>query len=84
MYLAINNLKQTAMTISYYDFKNLPNQSQCDIVLNQGHLMNETIKDELKFVLYEISSFSVEIVYNNKNNRIAAMNVYQNKAAYAN
>jgi hypothetical protein len=43
--------------------------------------MNETIKDELKFVLYEISSFSVEIVYNK--NRIAAMNVYQNKAAYA-
>lgn len=71
------------MNISYYDFKNLPNQSQCDIVLNQGHLMNETIKNELKFVLYEISSFSVEIVYNNNNNRIAAMNVYQNKSAYA-
>jgi len=72
------------MNISYYDFKNLPNESQCDIVLNQGHLMNETIKNELKFVLYEISSFSVEIVYNKNNNRIAAMNVYQNKSAYAN
>lgn len=71
------------MTISYYDFKNLPNQSQCDIVLNQGHLMNETIKNELKFVLYEISSFSVELVYNNNNNRIAAMNIYQNKSAYS-
>jgi len=71
------------MNISYYDFKNLPNQSQCDIVLNQGHLMHETIKDELKFVLYEISSFSVEIVYNKNNNRIAAMNVYQNRSAYS-
>ncbi|WP_028121566.1 hypothetical protein [Epilithonimonas tenax] len=69
------------MNISYYDFKNLPNQSQCDIVLNQGHLMTETVKDELKFVLYEISSFSVELVYSK--NRIAAMNVYQNKATYA-
>ena len=72
------------MNISYYDFKNLPDQTQCDIVMNLGHLMNETIKDELKFVLYEVSSFSVEIVYNKNNNRIAAMNVYQNKAVYAN
>ncbi|MCG2793505.1 MAG: hypothetical protein L6262_08175 [Weeksellaceae bacterium] len=70
------------MSISYYDFKNLPNHSQCDIVLNQGQLMNETVKDELKFVLYEISSFSVEIVYS-KNNRIAALNVFQNKSVYA-
>ena len=84
MYLITNILKLTAMNISYYDFKNLPNQSQCEIVMNDGHLMNETIKDELKFVLYEISSFSVEIVYNNNSNRIAAMNVYQNKSAYAN
>ena len=83
MYLITNNLKLITMNISYYDFKNLPNESQCDIVLNQGHLMNETIKDELKFVLYEISSFTVEIVYN-KNNRIASMNVFQNKSAYAN
>jgi hypothetical protein len=68
------------MNISYYDFKNLPNESQCDIILNEGHLMSETIKDELRFVLYEISQFSVEIVYSK--NRIATINVFQNKAAY--
>jgi len=68
------------MNISYYDFKNLPNESQCDIILNQGHLMSETVKDELRFVLYEISQFSVEIVYSK--NRIATINVFQNKAAY--
>ncbi len=68
------------MNISYYDFKNLPNESQCDIILNQGHLMSETVKDELRFVLYEISQFSVEIVYSK--DRIATINVFQNKAAY--
>ncbi len=68
------------MNISYYDFKNLPNESQCDIILNEGHLMSETVKDELRFVLYEISQFSVEIVYSK--NRIATINVFQNKAAY--
>ena len=68
------------MNISYYDFKNLPNESQYDIIFNEGHLMSETVKDELRFVLYEISQFSVELVYNK--NRIATINVYQNKAAY--
>ncbi len=69
--------------ISYYDFKNLPNKSQCELVLNEGHMMNETVKDELKFVLYKVSSFAVEIVYN-KNNGIAAMNVYQNRVSHVN
>ena len=68
------------MNISYYDFKNLPNEYQCDIIFNEGHLMSETVKDELRFVLYEISQFSVELVYSK--NRIATINVYQNKAAY--
>lgn len=68
------------MNISYYDFKNLPNESQYDIIFNEGHLMSETVKNELRFVLYEISQFSVELVYSK--NRIATINVYQNKAAY--
>ena len=68
------------MNISYYDFKNLQNESQCDIIFYEGHLMSETVKDELRFVLYEISQFSVELVYSK--NRIATINVYQNKAAY--
>ncbi|WP_312420006.1 hypothetical protein [Epilithonimonas sp.] len=68
------------MNISYYDFKNLPNESQCDIIFTEGHLMSETVKNELRFVLYEISQFSVELVYSK--NRIATINVYQNKAAY--
>ncbi|WP_379963172.1 hypothetical protein [Epilithonimonas sp. UC225_85] len=72
------------MTISYYDFKNLSDQAQCDIVMNQGHLMNETVVKELKYLLYEVSLFSVEIIYNTKNDRIAGMNIYQNKAVYSN
>lgn len=51
------------MSISYYDFKNLPTQSQCELALAEGKVISETSKDGLKFVLYELSSFSVEIVY---------------------
>ncbi|MFY1045809.1 hypothetical protein [Chryseobacterium sp. GP-SGM7] len=72
------------MTISLYDFKNLPNQTQSDLVINQGRIMNERVLNTLKYVLYEISCFSVEVIYNNENGKIEGMNVFQNKAAYSN
>lgn len=71
------------MNISLYDFKNLPCDDQYNIVLNEGCVMTETIKNDLKFVLYDISSFTVEIVYS-KNNRLAAINVFQKVAALLN
>jgi hypothetical protein len=52
--------------------------------MNQGRVMNETTIDKLKYVLYEISYFTVEIIYNTANNTIAGMNVFQNKAVYSN
>ncbi|WP_326981442.1 hypothetical protein VUJ46_14420 [Chryseobacterium sp. MYb264] len=72
------------MNISYYDFKNLPDQqSQCNMVMTNGRVMNERTVNTLKYVLYEISCFTVEIVYNTFTNKIEGMTVFQNKAAYA-
>lgn len=71
------------MNISYYDFKNLPDQTQCSMVMNNGRVMNERTINQLKYVLYEISCFTVEIIYNTAKDKIAGVNVYQNKAAYA-
>ena len=67
------------MSISYYDFKNLPIQSQCELVLSEGRVISEISKDGLKFVLYELSSFSVEIVHKTINNKIEGLSVFQNK-----
>lgn len=67
------------MCISYYDFKNLPPQSQCELALAEGKVISETFKDGLKFVLYELSSFSVEIVYKIGNDKIEGLSVFQNK-----
>ncbi|PWN57559.1 hypothetical protein C1634_025535 [Chryseobacterium viscerum] len=69
------------MPISYYDFKNLTDKSQLEIVMTEGKIINELIKHELRFVLYEVSSFSVEIVYNMLNNRIESFTSFQNKRA---
>ncbi|MCY0970102.1 hypothetical protein [Chryseobacterium wangxinyae] len=67
------------MSISYYDFKNLSMQSQYELAFAEGKVISETSKDGLRFVLYELSSFTVEIVYKTINNKIEGLSVFQNK-----
>lgn len=66
------------MIISYYDFKNLTDRSQQELVLAEGRIINEIYKNELRFVLYEVSSFTVEIVFNTVNNKIESLTAFQN------
>lgn len=72
------------MAISYYDFKNLPEQSQHELVMTEGKLISETVKRDLKFLLYQVSSFIVEIVYNMNNNKIVSLSAYQNNGINSN
>ncbi|MGO4708682.1 hypothetical protein AB4Y90_06095 [Chryseobacterium sp. 2TAF14] len=71
------------MEISLYEFSNLPSQTQSEIVLNQGRLLNEKVMTSFKYVLYEISSFSVEVIYKNADGKIVGLNIFQNARAYA-
>ncbi|MBW3524703.1 hypothetical protein [Chryseobacterium sp. NKUCC03_KSP] len=64
------------MSISYYDFKNLSKELQHALVLAEGKLLSETVKEALKFVLYEVYCFSVEVVYNVADQKVAALNVF--------
>jgi hypothetical protein len=71
------------MNITYYDFKNMPDNEQCSLVMNQGRVMNERTINTIKYVLYEVSQFTVEMIYNTMNNKVEGINVFQNKGAYA-
>ncbi|MBW7674328.1 hypothetical protein [Chryseobacterium chendengshani] len=71
------------MNISYYDFTNLPDDAQYDMVLNQGRMINENTISNTRYVLYELSFFSVEIIYSITKNRISGKNIFMNKSAYA-
>jgi len=42
----------------------------------EGKIIDETIKNNLRFVVYELSSFSVEIVYNIDSNKIAGLSAF--------
>lgn len=66
------------MSISYYDFKNLSIQSQYELALAEGKVISETSKDGLKYVLLELSNFSVEIVFKTVNNKIEGLSVFHN------
>ncbi|MPS71531.1 MAG: hypothetical protein E2590_00090 [Chryseobacterium sp.] len=67
--------------ISYFDFKNLSSQDQCQLVTTQGQIINESSKSDLRFVIYKLGSFLVEITYIQQNNKLASFNVYQNTYA---
>ncbi len=82
VYIYLKLLKNKAM-ISYYDFKNLPNQAQCSFVMNEGRVMSERTVNSVKYVLYEVSYFTVEVICNTVNNKTEVINVFQNKGAYA-
>lgn len=67
------------MSISYYDFKNLPEHLQHEVVIAEGKVISETIKDKLKFVLYQVSIFSVEIVYNTVTDKVESLSAFQSR-----
>ncbi|HJY13622.1 MAG TPA: hypothetical protein VJ304_12600, partial [Flavobacterium sp.] len=64
------------MDISYYEFTNLPDEMQFDIVLSQGKMINENTVSNSRYVLYELSSFSVEIIYSLSKNKISGKNIF--------
>ncbi|MCI3937143.1 hypothetical protein MQX03_08020 [Chryseobacterium aahli] len=71
------------MDISYYDFTNLPDKTQFDMVLSKGKIISENTLSNTKYMLYEFSSFTVEIIYSLPKNSILGKNVYFNRAAYS-
>ena len=70
------------MNISYYEFTNLPDEIQYDMVLRQGRMINENTVSNSRYVLYEFSSFSVEIIYSLTKNKISGKNIFLNRSAY--
>ncbi|MGH1517059.1 hypothetical protein [Chryseobacterium sp. JK1] len=72
------------MTISYYDFQNLADrQAQYDFVLNYGHLISERTASQSKYMLYKVSNFSVELIYNTLHNKIIGMNIFENTSPFS-
>ena len=72
-----NKILAMKIEISYFDFKNLSQDLQHQLVINKGQMISKTDKNDLSFVLYELGSFSVELIYLLNKNKLAGCNAYQ-------
>lgn len=59
-----------------YEFNILDNEKKYDVTFNQGRFVDSiTVENEI-FVLYAVSMFWVEVVYNAKDNKIIGISSF--------
>lgn len=61
------------MKYSFYDYTNLPDETQHDILFTEGIYLSD-----LKFVLYTLFGFYVELTYEAEQNKIVSKTVFLN------
>jgi len=70
------------MFISYYDFQNLPDRkAQYDFTIAHGLFINERTTSQSKYILYKVSSFTVELIYDIAHDKIININVFENSSS---
>ncbi|MAB38701.1 MAG: hypothetical protein CL528_01940 [Aequorivita sp.] len=63
--------------LSFHDFKNLAQQEQYDLVFTQGDFINYYLKEEIRYVLYSLFKFFVEVEYNVSKNKISNLIAFE-------
>lgn len=59
--------------LSFYEFTQLPQLEQYDLVFTQGEFIDTLEKADVKFSLYKLFSFYVEVVYDFTGNKIVSL-----------
>jgi len=55
--------------LSFYEFTQLSKEEQYDLVFCEAESINSSFKNNVKFTVYRLYSFYVEVVYDNRDNR---------------
>lgn len=64
--------------LSFYEYTQLPVSEQYDLVFTRGEIIDSSIKNDVKFVLYRLYSFYVEVVYDATDNKIVNLSSFMN------
>ena len=56
--------------LSLYDFKNLSDHEQYDVVFNEGTFIDALFEENTRYALYAVDLFFVEIEYDVARNKI--------------
>lgn len=59
--------------ISFYEYTLLESSKQYDLVFTEGEFIDYSVKGELKYALYRLYSFYVEVLYNSADNKIVSL-----------
>lgn len=66
------------MEYSFYGYINLPDETQYDILFTKGIYLSDRTLGDLKFVLYKLFGFYVEVTYEADLNKIVSKTVFLN------
>lgn len=64
--------------LSFYDYTLLSKDDQYNLVFTKGEFVGTSTGKDMKFVLYKLCSFFVEVVYNVEDNRIVNISSFMN------
>ncbi|TDT41957.1 hypothetical protein CLV90_3189 [Maribacter spongiicola] len=56
-----------------YDFNKLSNHDKYDTIFTKGQFVDTVTEGSIKYVLYALSYFWVEVEYDSKNNKIVGI-----------
>lgn len=59
--------------LSFYGYSQLSEHDQYDLIFRNGEFINSTEKDSVRFVLYKLFGFYVEVSYNISDNKIFSL-----------
>ncbi len=59
-----------------HDFNILSEHERYDTVFTKGQFVDTVIKGKIKYALYAVSMFWVEVTYDSKDNRITGINSF--------
>lgn len=66
------------MNLSFYDFTQLPDEQQFNLVFKEGEFIDSKEIGKNRFALYKLYGFFVELQYNVLQNKLVNKLVFQN------
>lgn len=60
-------------TLSFYEFTQLSKDEQYHIVFTEGKFVDVNLKNNIKYVLYEVFGFFAEVVFDSENNKVISL-----------
>ena len=59
--------------LSFYEFTHLSESEQYELIFAQGEFIDSSVNNQVKFVLYKLYRFYVEVHYDSVDNKIIGL-----------